>query len=124
MSTQGKPLNPKEKETIVLLKQYFDRIGDDPQQQASSSVQRVVNALGIGVAMVKRVMADHNRGVNFAGQEEIHRGRPPRALSESMQSVTREYVREANREGGYITLEMLCRHLEAISPEQEFSIRT
>lgn len=124
MGTQGKPLSAKEKETIVLLKQYFDRIRDDPQEQASSSVQRVVNALGIGVATVKRVMADYNREVDFAGQEEIHRGRPPRALSESMQSVTREYVREANREGGYITLEMLCRHLEAISPDQEFSIRT
>jgi len=41
-----------------------------------------------------------------------------------MQTVTREYVRSANKEGTHITLEMLCKHLEDIKPEQEFSIRT
>lgn len=124
MSTQGKSLTPKEKETIVILKRYFDRTRDDPQEQASLSVQRVVNALGISIATVKRVMADCNRGVSFVDKEEIHRGRPPRALSSSMQTATREYVRKANREGAYITLEMLHQHLKAIKSEQEFSIRT
>jgi len=47
-------------------------------------------------------MADFNRGVSFEDQEEIHRGRPPRAISGSMQTITREYVRKANREGTYI----------------------
>jgi transposase len=124
MSTQGKSLTPKEKEIIVILKRYFDRTRDDPQEQASLSVQRVVNALGISIATVKRVMADCNRGVSFVDKEEIHRGRPPRALSSSMQTATREYVRKANREGAYITLEMLHQHLKAIKSEQEFSIRT
>jgi len=124
MSTQGKSLTPKEKETIVILKRYFDRTRDDPQEQASLSVQRVVNALGISIATVKRVMADCNRGVSFVDKEEIHRGRPPRALSSSMQTAIREYVRKANREGAYITLEMLHQHLKAIKSEQEFSIRT
>jgi transposase/ribosomal protein L19E len=41
-----------------------------------------------------------------------------------MQTATREYVRKANREGAYITLEMLHQHLKAIKSEQEFSIRT
>lgn len=124
MGIQGKPHNPKEKETIVTLKGYFDRTRDDREEQASSTVQRVANALGIGIATVKRVMADYNRGVSFADQEKVHRGRPQHALADSMQTVTREYVRKANREGTYITLEMLCQHLEAIKPGQEFSIRT
>jgi transposase len=124
MTTQGKALTPTEKETIVALKKYFDRTREDMQEQASPSVQRVVNALGVGIATVKRVMADYNRGVTFAKQEKIHKGRPPRVLSDSMQTVTREYVRSANKEGAYITLEMLCKHLEDIKPEQEFSIRT
>jgi transposase len=124
MTTQGKALTLKEKETIVALKKYFDRTRDDLLEQASPSVQKVVNALGVGVATVKRVMADHNRGVNFKEQDKLHKGRPPRALSDSMQTATREYVRKANREGTYLTLEMLCQHLETIKPEQEFSIRT
>jgi transposase len=124
MGTQGKPLTVQEKETIVKLKRYFDHARDDPQEQVGPSVERVVNALNISIATVKRVMADHNRGVDFVGQEGIHRGRPPRALPDSLQTVTRGYVRQANREGKYITLEMLCEHLKAIHPGQEFSIRT
>ncbi|HAO19405.1 MAG TPA: hypothetical protein DCQ37_02255 [Desulfobacteraceae bacterium] len=124
MITQGKPLTSEEKETIVTLKRYFDRTKDDHQEQVCPSVQRVVNALGVSIATVKRVMADFNRGVSFEDQEEIHRGRPPRAISGSMQTITREYVRKANREGTYITLGTLCRYLKTSYPEQEFSIRT
>ena len=124
MTTQGKALTAAEKEIIVRLKKYFDRTKTDEQEQASPSVQRVVNALGVSIATVKRVMADHNRGVPFAKVEKTHKGRPPRALSDSMQTVTREYVRSANKEGAHITLETLCKHLKDIKPEQEFSIRT
>lgn len=124
MTTQGKALSPAERETIVALKAYFDRTADDMQEQASPSVQRVVNALGVGIATVKRVMADYNRGVTFAKQEKIHKGRPPRVLSDSMQTVTREYVRNANMEGLHITLETLCKYLKEIKPEQDFSVRT
>ena len=101
MTIQGKALTPAEKETIVALKKYFDRTKDDVQEQASPSVQRIVNALGVGVATVKRVMADHNRGVTFTKQAKIHKGRPRRALSDSMQTVTREYVRGANLRASY-----------------------
>ena len=124
MSRQGKALTPIEKETIVTLKKYFDRIKWDTQEHATPSVLRVVNALGLGIATVKRVMADYNRGLNFADQKEIYRGRPPRALPDSMQTVTREYVRNANKEGGYVTLEILWNYLKDINPEQKFSIRT
>jgi len=124
MAVQGKSLSPKEKETIVILKGYFDRTRDDIEEQVVTAAQRVANALGVGIATVKRVMADYNRGVGFADQENFHKGRPQRVLSDSMQAVTRDYVRKANREGKHITLEMLCQHLEATKPEQEFSIRT
>jgi transposase len=124
MGIKGKPLTVKEKEVIVALKNYFDRTIDDSQEQASPSVQRVVNATGVSIATVKRIMADHNRGVDFEVQEEIHRGRPPKVLSDSIQTITREYVREANKEGLHITLEMLCQHIKDVTTKQEFSIRT
>ncbi len=124
MGTQGKPLTPEKKETIVALKKYFDRTRDDDLEQMSPGVERVENASGIGIATIKRVMADHNRGVDFTNQDPVYRGRPQRLLSDSMQAVTRDYVRRSNREGCYITLEKLCEYLESVDPEQKFSIRT
>jgi len=124
MGSQGKSLTAKDKETIVTLKKYFDQTKGDQKEHSWPSVQKVSNALNISIATVKRTMADYNRGVSFVEQEEVHRGRPQRVLSSSMQTVTREYVRKANREGAYITLEMVGQHLKTIKPEQTFSIRT
>ncbi|WP_419662058.1 putative transposase [Desulfosarcina variabilis str. Montpellier] len=69
-------------------------------------------------------MADYSRGVNFNEVETVFRGRPQRALSDSTQAIVRDYIRKANKEGAYITLEMLCQHLEEVAPEQDFSVRT
>ena len=124
MGTQGKPLTHQEKEAIVKLKEYFDRTKDDMEERECLSVQRVSHALDVSVATVKRIMADHNRGVLFEEQAEAQRGHRPLSLPDSLQTVTREYVREANREGTYITLETLCQHLEATNPGHDFSIRT
>ncbi len=121
---QGKALTPEEKKAIVSLKEYFDRTTGDLVEQETLSVQRVANALGFGLATVKRTMAGYGRGVNFDKVEKIYRGRPQRALSDSVQTIVRDYIRNANKEGAYITLEMLCQHLEEVIPEQEFSIRT
>jgi len=124
MGVQGKPLSAKEKEIIVALKQYFDRTKDDQKEQVLPSVERVVNALDVGIATVKRIMSDYNRGVKFTDQEKIHRGRPPRILPSSIQAITREYVRKANKEGRYITLDTLSKHIKEIEPDQKFSVRT
>jgi len=121
---QGKALTPEEKKAIVALKEYFDRTKNDLQEQASPSAQKVANALGFGIVTVKRIMADYNRGVNFDEAGKVFRGRPQRALSDSMQTVVRDYIRKANKDGAYITLEMLYQHLEETTPEQEFSVRT
>jgi transposase len=121
---QGKAVTLEEKKAIVSLKEYFDRSKDDIQEQANPSVQKVANALGYGLATVKRVMADYNRGINFEETGQAFRGRPERALSDSIQTVARDYIRKANKEGAYITLEMLCQHLAEVAPEKEFSVRT
>ena len=105
MGAQGKPLTPQEKETIVTLKKYFDRTRDDPEEHESPSVQKVARALDVSVVTVKRVMADHYRGMNFEEQSETRRRRRPLVLSDSLQTIAREYIREANREGAHITHE-------------------
>lgn len=122
--SQGKALTPEEKKAIVALKDYFDRTKSDSLEQESPSVEKVSNALGFGIATVKRVMADYNRGASFEEAEKLYRGRPQRVLADSTQPIVREYIRKANKEGAYITLEMLCQHLEKAAPEQDFSVRT
>lgn len=121
---QGKALTPEDKKSIVALKEYFDRTKNDLLEQSNPSVQKVANAFGFGIATVKRTMADYSRGVNFDEVEKVFRGRPQRALSDSTQTIVRDYIRKANKEGAYITLEMLCQHLEETAPEQAFSVRT
>lgn len=125
MATQGKPLSLELKKTMVVLKDYFDRTKDDPGELSSSSVQRVANALDVGIATVKRVMADYHRSPDFLEREDSTlRGRPSRAIADSLQTITRDYVRRANQEGKHITLAMLTEHLEEQAPEQSFSVRT
>src|SRR5437870_5585976 len=70
-------------------------------------------------------MADSKRSpVGLIREESIRRGRPPRVLSDSLQTRTREYVRQANREGSHITLEMLAEYLKAEGGDPNFSVRT
>ena len=121
---QGKALTPEEKKAIVALKEYFDRTVDDLEEQEALSVQRVSNALGFGIATVRRTMADYSLGVNFDKETTVYRGGPQRALSDSAQTIVRECIRNANKEGAYMTLETLWQYLEEVVPEQEFSIRT
>jgi transposase len=125
VATQGSPLTPEFKRAIVLLKDYFDRTKGDSREQDCSSAQRAANALGVGIATVKRVMADYNRNPDVLAREvSLHRGRPPRALADSLQTITRDYVRQANREGSHITLEMLAEHLKEEGCDPNFSVRT
>jgi transposase len=94
------------------------------QEQERPSVERVANALGFGIATVKRTMADHSRGVNFDQLDRVFRGRRQRVLFDSTQTIVRDYIRKANKEGAYITLETLCQYLEEVAAEQKFSVRT
>lgn len=56
--------------------------------------------------------------------ESFRRGHPPRIIADTSQALIRDYVRQANQEGRYITLEMLSDYLKQNGCEQDFSIRT
>src|SRR5260370_41184671 len=70
-------------------------------------------------------MADCNRNPDMLEREvSLRRGRPSRARADSVQTITRDYVRQANREGAHITLEMLAAHLKDEGCDPNFSVRT
>lgn len=124
MATQGSPLPLEIKKCIVALKNYFDRCKNNVEEEKTPGVQRTANALGVGVATVKRVMAMYHRNSNLLESETNERGRPARAISDSVQAIVRHYIRKANQEGRYVTLELLREHLESTALEKSSCIRT
>ena len=110
----------------LCVKKYFDRTKDynSSEEQERTSVEKTADALDVGVSTVKRVMADYNQDPNLLDKKSPHRGHPPRIIEDSLQTVTRKYVRKANYEGSHITLEMLSDYLKKKGCEQDFSIRT
>ena len=121
---QGSPLSPEYKKAIVSVKKYFDRTRNDLQEQNCISVERTANALGVGEATVRRVIAAYNQDPDSLEKISFHRGHPSRIIPDSLQSITREYVRQANQEGTYLTLEMIFEHFKDKIYEPNFDIKT
>jgi transposase len=117
ISSRGKALSPEIKKITVSLKQYFDRIKLTPTEP---SVKRTADAIGIGIATVKRIMADFNRDPNLLDKPKQMRGRPVHSLDASYQESVRSYIRAANSNGEYITLADIQTFLEKEYTEESF----
>ena len=120
-SSRGRPLKPETKKLVVSVKQYFDRNKFKPMEP---SVKRTADAFGIGIATVKRVMADFNRDPKLLDEPAKMRGRPIHAVSASNQEAVRAYIRSANKKGGYITLANIRDFLKETSTDEPFHIAT
>jgi transposase len=94
-----------------VLKEYFDR-NKAMMKVKDSSTQMVADALGIGLATVDRIMANYRKDPNSVYVSMPPKGRPEYVLDSSFQEIVRSYVRAANLEGSYITLEMIKEHLQ------------
>lgn len=101
ISRRGKPLTPEIKKIIVSVRQYSDH---NRLMTEEPSVIRTADALGIGIATVKRIMADFNRDPSVPDKPAELRGRPVYAVSMTYQESVRSYIRAANRRGEHITL--------------------
>jgi len=121
ISCRGRPLSPEVKWIVVSAKQYFDRQKLKPNLP---SVKRASDALGVGVATVKRIMADYHRDPKLLDVPARIRGRPVHAVHASHQETVRDYVRAANKNGEYITLSSIRDVLNRSSPEDVFHIAT
>ncbi|MCP4875751.1 MAG: hypothetical protein GY896_09805, partial [Gammaproteobacteria bacterium] len=87
-------------------------------------MKRTADALGIGVATVKRIMADYNRDPGLLDKPAKLRGRPIYAVSVSYQESTRSYIRDANKKGAYITLADIKNFLMEEYPDESFNKAT
>lgn len=114
--SRGRPLTPETKKLVVSVKQYFDRNKLEPLEP---STKRAADALGVGIATVKRIMADYNRDPQLLDEPARMRGRPTHAVSGSCQEAVRAYIRSANKKGEYITLANIQDFLKEDSIEGE-----
>ena len=121
ISSRGRPLTPEAKKLVVSVKLYFDGKRFRPTEP---SVKRTADALGIGIATVKRVMADYNRDPKLLEESAKMRGRPVHAVSVSHQEAVRTFVRSANKNGEYITLSDIQNFLNEKSKDESFHIAT
>ncbi len=119
--SRGRPLTSETKKLLVSIKQYFDRNKFKPMEP---STKRTADALGIGIATVKRVMADYNRDPKLLDEPAKMRGRPVHAVSASYQQTVRAYIRSANKKGEYITLANIRDLLKGGSTDEPFHIAT
>lgn len=124
MSTQGRAITPEIKKIIVQLKHYFDDIQSRKSAHQLSSVNKTAEALNVGVASVKRVMADFNRDPKSLEEMPKSKGKPSYALPNSLQSITREYIRRSNQHGLFITLDALRQHLLSTDASLSIDLRT
>ena len=105
MSFQGKEFSPEMMQMIVNLKLNFDVEKKTCKfVSTQNSIKRVSTGLGIGEITVKRIMADYNKGI-VKEVKKKDRGKPPYRMSDNLQPVIREYIREANLIGQKITAE-------------------
>lgn len=120
-SIQGKPLTSEVKKIVVSVKQYFDRHKFKPSEP---SAKRAADALGIGQATVKRIMADYSRDPILLDQPSKIRGRPAHAVNVSYQEAIRTFIRTANKDGEYITLSTIRNFLQETSEDESFHLAT
>lgn len=123
MAIRGKALTPEVKKLVVSVKNYFNRCKNKKDVSAPSG-QRTAEAMDIGVATVKRIMADYNRNPNSLERPLSERGRKSYAIDTSFQEKVRVYVREANRDGVYITLNKIRDFLLENGANEPFHIAT
>ena len=121
ISCRGRPLTPETKKLVVSVKEYFDRNKFKPMEP---STKRTADALGIGMATVKRIMADYNHDPKLLDEPAKMRGRPVHAVSASYQEIVRAYIRSANKKGEYITLANIRGFLKENSTDEPFHIAT
>jgi len=116
MSFQGKQLSAEITELVVRLKEYYDE-----ERKACKFVPtkdpagRTAQALGLGVATVKRIMARYAK----SGGEVVVRvpqrpGRPPSRISPNIQPIVRQFIRTENLGGRRVSIERVGSYLHTV----------
>jgi transposase len=127
MSFQGVEFTPEMRQLVVNVKQFFDQNKKNSQtlQQECATVL-AASALGVSESTVKVIMAAFNKGGidGLSWSSVNNRGRPSFAIEPGIESVIRQFVREANRSGRQVTLDIIAKHLSGNGLDCKISATT
>ena len=111
MSFQGKQFPAEMVEAVVRLKKHYDKERKAGKfVSTKDAAKRTANALGIGVATVKRIMAQYKKDGNEVVVRIIQRpGRPPSRICPIGQPIVREFIRTENLGGKRVSIDRVCK---------------
>ena len=115
MSFQGKQLPAEMVEAVVRLKKHHDEERKSGKVVSTKdAARRTADALGIGIATVKRIMAQYKKD----GDEVVVRikerpGRPPSSICPIAQPIVREFIRTENLGGRRVSIDRVCKFMNS-----------
>lgn len=127
MSFQGVEFTPEMRQLVVNVKQFFDQNKKNSQTlQYECATVLTASALGVSESTVKVIMAAFNKkGINGLSWSNVNnRGRPSFAIEPGIESVIRQFVREANKNGRQVTLDIIAKHLSSNSLDCKIAATT
>jgi transposase len=126
MSFQGIEFTPEMRQLVVNVKQFFDQNKQNPQALQDCATALTASALGISESTVKIIMAAFNKkGVDGLTWSHVNnRGRPSFIIEQGIESVIRQFVREANKSGKQITIDVIAKHLSSARPDCKIAAAT
>lgn len=119
--TKGKPLTSEKKQSIVSIKKYFDRNKSSLVGWNDSSARMTADALELGLATVDRVLSGYKKDPDSINMPGKARGRPSHSINNSHEVAIRDFIRAANMEGEYVTLDTIRNFFIDISNEKKIS---
>jgi transposase len=116
MSFQGIALTPEMRKLAINAKKFFDQSKKNPEIFSNRSTFLTASALGISESTVKIIMASFNK----SGEESLlwnkskFRGRPPFSVNAGLETIIRTFVRDGNKNGRQITIDVIGKYLQEI----------
>ncbi len=125
MSFQGKEFTQGMKQLVINLKEFNDLERRQKNFKAVWAIEQTAKGLGIGVATVRRIMAEYNKNKQSVPDSLTKtRGKPEYAIPQSLQPVVRRYIRSQNLKGLHVSVDLVRNHLAKTNPDYNFPTTT
>ena len=109
MSFQGVEFTQEMRKMVVNVKLFFDSIKSETAPFKQPASRLTASALGVSESTVKVIMSSFNkRGEDgLSGSNFNNRGRPNYALESGIEPFIRKFVRQANRNGDQVNIDII-----------------
>ena len=116
MSFQGIELTPEMRKLVVNVKEFFDKCKKNSDLFDRPTSVLTASALGISESTVKVIMSAFNKtGENgLLKSNNEHRGRPSFSLESNLESDVRKFIRDTNKQGQQVTIDIISKKLSEI----------